>query len=205
MFTNLNIVSSTPRLLESPIHGTIETVPIDRRERVFKEHLHWFLHSQWCVNATSRRKICNDPRCQQLRPVVDHIKTCENASFCATPYCAITKECLAHFNSCEEIECCKCKSMKYALFGRFLPDVKIYPQPHLEYVPIKVRGRIIRQIITLFYPDPDYTDLQDEKLEKEICRARIIEALSYDLGQSATAYCRLISTEIHKIKGHSIA
>ncbi|KAM7536087.1 hypothetical protein Aperf_G00000096316 [Anoplocephala perfoliata] len=204
MFINLNIQCSVPRKLETPIHGTTETVPSNCREQVFREHLRWFLHSRWCVTTTSRRKICNDSRCQQLRPMFDHIRTCEETSFCNTLYCNITRECLAYFISCKDDDCCKCKPMKYAFFGRFLPDVEIYPQPPLDYISKRDRGKRIRQIVRAFYPNPDYTDLQDERLEKEICRARIIEAHAYRHADSIPAYKRFIRSEIRKIQGPMI-
>ncbi|KAM7535398.1 hypothetical protein Aperf_G00000096304 [Anoplocephala perfoliata] len=131
--------------LESPIHGISETIPIDRRERVFKEHLRWFLHSRWCVRVT-RRKICNGPRCQQLRPVVDHIKTCKDSSVYDMPYRAVTKECLAHFDSCEDADCHKCKPMKSAFFCHFLSDVEKHPQPAPDFLPKNELSKRILQM-----------------------------------------------------------
>ncbi|KAM7536159.1 hypothetical protein Aperf_G00000096298 [Anoplocephala perfoliata] len=200
MFNHLNTPSSVSRKLESPIHGTTNTVPISSREHICKQHLRWALHSRWCVNATRRRRICNDPRCQQLRPVIDHIKTCNDSGVCDMPYCAITKECLAHFDSCIDDDCRKCKPMKYAFFGRFLPDVEIYPQPYFHFLSKNERSSSIRQIIQAFCPDPDYTDLQDERMKKEICRARIIESLSFENSNSKEEYDLLIMEEIYKLR-----
>ncbi|KAM7536043.1 hypothetical protein Aperf_G00000096337 [Anoplocephala perfoliata] len=200
MFNDLNIPSSVSRKLESPIHGTTDTLPISRREHVFKQHLRWALHTRWCVSATRRRKICNDPRCKQLRPVIDHIKTCKDSGVCDMPYCAITKECLAHFDFCIDDDCRKCKPMKYAFFGRFLPDVEIYPQPYFHFLSKNERSSSIRQIIQTFYPNPDFTDLQDERMEKEIFRARVIEALSIENSSSVEEYNMRIKKEIRKIR-----
>ncbi|KAM7535529.1 hypothetical protein Aperf_G00000096286 [Anoplocephala perfoliata] len=200
MFIACNILYPTPKYLESPIHGTSETVPFTHRERVFKQHLRWALHSRWCVNATHRHKICNDLRCQQLRPVVYHIKTCKKTSFCDMPYCTITKECLAHFDSCEDDDCCKCKLMKYAHVGRFLPDLEMYPQVNLD-LSIEERGNRIRRIVEAFYPEADYTNLQDERMEKEVCRARVIESFSHRDAEGIPDYNRLIEKEISAIKG----
>ncbi|KAM7535272.1 hypothetical protein Aperf_G00000096322 [Anoplocephala perfoliata] len=205
MFSNLTIKYPAPRLLESPVYATSEAVPINRREQVFREHLRWFLHSQWCVSATHRRKVCNDPRCQQLRPVIYHVKNCKKIPFCDTPYCTISRECLIHYISCRDDDCPKCKLMKYAYLGRFLPNREIFPQPESDYLPIKVRGKIIRRIVRRFYKNLDYTDLQDERLEKEIFRARVIEAISYRDARSTDSYRRFIRKEVRRIRGPRIA
>lgn len=52
-----------------------------------------------------------------------------------------------------------------------------------------------------FYPNPDYSDMSDERIEKEIVRARIIEGQIYREAKSHNDYIHEIEEEIIKIIG----
>ncbi|VDL30192.1 unnamed protein product [Hymenolepis diminuta] len=184
-----------------PAHGSMAEFWSKERPSVFYQYLRWLLHALWCVSTTTRRKVCNDPRCIQLRPVASHVRGC-NAENCSVDYCKLSKRTISHWNECHRKDCLKCREMYEAFKGRFEPDVTMNPQPNPNLSLTKSqRCDIIKRIIERFYPNPDYSDMNDERLEKEILRARIIEGQMYREAKSHDDYTHGMEEEIVKIIG----
>ncbi|KAM3172582.1 hypothetical protein ACTXT7_014242 [Hymenolepis weldensis] len=187
--------------LRIPAHGSVADFWARERPSVFHQYLRWLLHALWCVSTTTRRKVCNDPRCIQLRPVARHMGDCDDEN-CSVDYCKLSRETKSHWDKCHQRYCLKCCEMYVAFKGRFVPDVTMNPQPNPDLPMTKSQRRdLIRRIVERFYPNPDYSDMNDERIEKEILRARIIEGLIYREAKSRNDYTHETEEEIIKIIG----
>nr|CDS29463.1 histone acetyltransferase p300 [Hymenolepis microstoma] len=167
-----------------------------------KDNLRWMLHSKICSDEKRYpKKICRDPRCQELKRIKEHVLSCRVGKSCPIPLCATTAECNEHWESCIDDRCFTCKDMKYAFQKRFIPDVENYPQPNQENFTLTLEDRteLIREIVENFYPDADLSDLQDEVLKTAIERARIIECQSYLGAETLSDYDDFTYCEIKKI------
>ncbi|KAM3181379.1 hypothetical protein ACTXT7_014497 [Hymenolepis weldensis] len=169
-----------------------------------KDNLRWVLHSRTClIEGRQPRKICRDPRCQELKRIKQHVQSCRAGKNCRIALCATITECKEHWESCGVDQCFTCKDMIYALHERFSPDVVNYPQPNPDnlLLSLEERGERIRAIVDCFYPNADFTDLHDEKLKTAIERARIVESQSYQWAGTLADYDLLNEHEIKRIKG----
>nr|CDS27630.1 CREB binding protein [Hymenolepis microstoma] len=188
--------------LRIPSHGSITDVGLGIKPRVLRHFLRWLLHSLWCVTISTRRKACYDPRCIQLRPVVRHLRVCDKEN-CGVDYCKISKETKAHWDICQKIDCEICNEMYIAFEDRLMPDETMNPQPNPDLPMMRnERKHFIRKIIKRFCPNPDYSDMDDERLKMEILRARIIEGQIYIQSKSPNEYLQEIEEEIINIIGH---
>ncbi|VDN97308.1 unnamed protein product [Rodentolepis nana] len=172
--------------------------------RLSKDNIRWMLHSRTCTDEKRQpRKICRDPRCLALKQIKQHVHACRRGQSCPIPLCATIAVCKEHFESCVDDRCFTCKDMKYAFYKRVIPNVEIYPQPPSRnfYLSLEDRGELIREIVENFYPNADYSDLQDEKLATALERARIIESQGYQWAETLTAYDLFIHREAKRIMG----
>ncbi|VDN96720.1 unnamed protein product [Rodentolepis nana] len=109
------------------------------RPSIKRQFLRWLLHSLWCVKNCLPPRVCNEPRCIQLRPIVRHIIECDNEN-CIEDHCKIAKETKGHWDGCKRFDCEICCEMYVALKGRLLPDKSMNPNPNI-YMTITTTGR----------------------------------------------------------------
>lgn len=128
--------------LQIPAHGSMAELWSMERAPVVHQYLRWLLHALWCVSTPTRRKVCNDPRCIQLRPVARHMGGC-NVENCSVDYCKLSKRTKSHWDKCHHKNCLICREMYKAFKQRFSPDVTMNPRPNPDLPMSKSQRRDI--------------------------------------------------------------
>ncbi|XP_070200397.1 uncharacterized protein [Littorina saxatilis] len=73
-----------------------------------KPHFEWLTHAYKCQNSSG----CKQPRCREMKHVMEHMKTCTRGQSCKALHCAAVSPFLVHVSSCMQAGCSVCRRFK---------------------------------------------------------------------------------------------